>query len=562
MTTVSRSIPTSPCSSCSLNSSRSDWFRQSVLFWSSQSERSDECTNDRYCKCHGSESFASSQMSLLSNLSPRSRNSPRSSTKNSPKSPAQVLSPSKSLSPPQGLSPTGTSTSRETKDTHTTSVDYSEHKLIEYDPSDLLRQVAELERCFEKSPAGSSTTSPILTLEFPTGSAIKTNPLYHGSNTASKTCTPRVAENFERSEIVNFEKNDEDDIPQCENNEREIIESIQDVQNTLMELSREIEETTSGANTARSITSNSEIISTATITTTVAHSTATILENINTVTINKEQSLDSTIDQVEQHEKSNESSQRDPNTILRDLLSTIKPPPSTDVINKGSSNRAGKILNKKISQHDAVSTEELLRKIDDIMQFKNDSQTETSLKCPQYNRDRLDSGLQSTSSESTSPFPSPDVTKRALSQVRPKPERRFSCNSNFQTVREVLNEKTTNSVFPDDSDFSDCSPMSTLDSARGTTASVKFRPRSQSVSNCQYKTSHVVHEPSSTTKQNIEKSDLSTSQLQRLNDKHEAETVQKFIALADQQKDSASKLESISIDDVSLIFFKHRCFYF
>lgn len=409
-----RSAPTSPLSS---RSNRSEWFRQSVLFWNSQAGRNDTVdNNDSKVKPSSPPSLSSSQVSFSS----------------------------------------------ETSSSHERSTLNDSESSIIFDAAELLRQVEELENCFKKSNkqygkkldrTNDETDSPHMTLEFPNGSHIKNNPLYITAtmennrcktlNNASKSSynTPcgEVDNKVISKNIVckaeNISSEDRTMNNLSSRRERNLIDSIQSVQDTLLELSEEIH--------------------------TSKHT------------------------HVEKHD-------RDANDVMRNLLSEIKPP--DDIENTSFHDGISSSFNLDFNDLEDSSefqlrSEVLLKQIDDLIkiehesreapvaQFPIHSKTKTAVK---HQRERVDSGLHSTSSASTSPYPSP-VTKRSVdhsystrsSDSGYNEKRRTAYSAKFETLKEF-----SDNVFHDDSDFSsDWSPISTLDSV----ASSTHRDRSNSL---------------------------------------------------------------------------------
>uniref|UniRef100_A0A7M5X701 MATH domain-containing protein n=1 Tax=Clytia hemisphaerica TaxID=252671 RepID=A0A7M5X701_9CNID len=524
---MSNGEPTSPASDSGSSSSRSDWFRQSVLFWSSQSERSVdrdspnenrdtpvEETDDE--DVHGSPSDSESEETFGKN-------------------------PRKNI-------------------------------LDEFDPTDLLKQVEELERCFKKTrpeslieeeyqgTINSGTGSPHLTLEFPTGSSIRENPLFKKDLLLRKkvdgtTCTDREESvNCEGDRgVTNSERKDdfrldldfqEDDQKNMESStpvteDQEIIESIQKVQNTLCEISREIERSSSSRLTECTTSDRYE-----------------------------ESDIDTPRNETESDlNDESVSDNRDPNDVMRDWLSNIKPPPSPVVeteclvsetmdLNAAMENNSAMKSQEENPKNDieipkipdivsprnstTPSHNELFQKIDELINFDRPDSENTlgshrSSSAKSSNRDRLDSGLQSVSSDSGSPYPSPNITRAPLKQP-PK----------SNAIREVARE-VNDHVFRDDSDFSEWSPVSTLESNRGSRMSISSRPkRSQSISYSPRNPKQIHYSNSDDT--NVNAGGLETS--------GEVATIEKFLKLTNQYLDSdgvSSISSNISLDDLAML---------
>jgi len=518
-----RSHSSSPESGAS--SSRSDWFRQSVLFWSSQSERSEEPNNFTE-----DNTFVSSK--------PRVENSSR------------CESPSTGCNEYSGNS--GDSES-------------ARNVLEEFDASDLLKQVDELERCFKKSRTeviisegatsekSSSAASPHLTLEFPKGSSIRENPIFKGDLLLRKQNSRATSVNesmIEEDEALVVQHSSEQNksaekeitkqIDKGEEDEKDILESIQKVQTTLCEISREIELSSACSRLSNLCCSDEDD------------------DNIIEMSDIESRMEDASGEQCDVNEG------RDPNLVMRDWLSNIKPPPPQPQPQTGTQLSVDNVARHEVgldsettveipvivsSESRPPTREELFKKIDELMDFHRDDDDDAENKTmlsyrsnsvKSSNRDRLDSGLQSVSSDS-SPYPSPNVTRSLHQQQRNYSATKSKPNT---AIRGKLHEGT-DQVFRDDSDFSDWSPISTLEIHRGdevVSTSTK-RTRSQSLS-CSPRTRGELSHDNSNNMNNVP------------NGSHEAATIEKFLQLTNKylDKDGASTMNStINIDDVSVL---------
>ena len=527
----------SPSSESGASSSRSDWFRQSVLFWSSQSERS-----DRSNSFMEDDTFVAAKSKKVNGLC--------------------------CDSPPPGRNEYDDSSSGEDSNKPARNI------LEEFDASDLLKQVDELERCFKKSRTEliiseeaaavqpGSSASPHLTLEFPKGSSIRENPIFKGDLLLRKQNSRAQSVNEIREDEVlviqqpnkqNRSDEDEDEVAKGsddgeEEDEKHILESIQKVQTTLCEISREIELSSACSRLSNLQCSDDE-------------------DDGNVVDIEK-----CTVEDSGEQSDANEG--RDPNLVMRDWLSNIKPPPSqhntqthtkqlsADYLAQHKADIASEttveIPTIEASQSRPPTREELFKKIDELMDFHRDDDdpgnktalSHRSNSVKSSNRDRLDSGLQSVSSDS-SPYPSPNVTRALHQQQRDYPATSSKVNS---AIRGKVHEGTDH-VFRDDSDFSDWSPISTLESHRGGTGSAVSgsvkRGRSQSVSYSP-RTRREIRNNNWNSMSNVPK-EISKS--------HEAATIEKFLQLTNKylDKDGASSLNAtISIDDVSFVCLSYR----
>ena len=531
------------------------------------------------------------------------------------------------------------------------------NKVDDFDPSDLLRQVEELEKCFTKSrtdlsrvaatsmnddssSTASGAGSPHLTLEFPSGSSIRENPLFKREFLLRKTNQKQqqdVGEGIKSPERApdtctgkKYHQDDnEDDGP---TDEQSIIESIQKVNNTLSEISREIElssrlsgevrrnssgepcvehgegsesevevaisEPCYASNEEKRITTDEVfcILHKDDLITTVDKKAST---DDNNEFLNSEKIVvvdgclgdaatstsfhNDVIENDDVSDLTSESSDRaDPNTVMRDWLSNIKPPPSpasaavidnieriskhgeivkqceesstpspslpskskrrdhrANTRNAESSLSSSEIptqivtspTSTIVTQHrDTPTHDDLFEKIDELIRFErrdsenticlnsnrstssrgsnsngttNDNNNDTNIIINNNNnnniavkiktssssyRDRLDSGLQSVSSDSgSSPYPSPNVTRAAASIPSPAATAFYQRSTIRRELRRVASASTATELENDhvfhrdnDSDFSEWSPVSTLASGRSC-SSMSQRPRSHSV---------------------------------------------------------------------------------
>lgn len=484
-----RSAPTSPLSS---RSNRSEWFRQSVLFWNSQAGRNDTVdNNDSKVKPSSPPSLSSSQVSFSS----------------------------------------------ETSSSHERSTLNDSESSIIFDAAELLRQVEELENCFKKSNkqygkkldrTNDETDSPHMTLEFPNGSHIKNNPLYITAtmennrcktlNNASKSSynTPcgEVDNKVISKNIVCKAENISSEDRTMNNlslkRERNLIDSIQSVQDTLLELSEEIH--------------------------TSKHT------------------------HVEKHD-------RDANDVMRNLLSEIKPPDDIEntSFHDGMSSSFNLDFNDlKDSSEFQLRSEVLLKQIDDLIKIEHESREAPVAQFPIHSktktavkdqRERVDSGLHSTSSASTSPYPSP-VTKRSVdhsystrsSDSGYNEKRRTAYSAKFETLKEF-----SNNVFHDDSDFSsDWSPISTLDSV----ASSTHRDRSNSLPR-----TNICKEKSPRERMSTGQTKDNSINNSHLYNESELHAIRKYLSLTSHHLDKENTKVDIaaSLEEVRSVFFSFVC---
>lgn len=680
-TTMSVEV-TSPRSESGSSSSRSDWFRKSVLFWSSQSERSDSdsrMSNKRFTPTHEVENNKHKEEEEEDCLTEESE---------SEKEEDQTKSP---INPKRNI-------------------------LDDFDPSDLLRQVEELEKCFTKSRTDLSSViaeenssnnsgigSPHLTLEFPNGSNIRENPLFKNDLLLRKT--GRQDESDSDSTPVptpNPQPDNHGDNARTPVDDQHIIESIQKVNDTLFEISREIEssrlsshaeddkinlENRDSTTPSQDIERGIEIKRYKPVTLDSTRSDETVIvsgrsdgesqqtdrsdvcfvdntkyqtsENNDTIQHQKsdkenfytendeyQSSLiderdcssactESTIDD----NKSESSDRADPNDVMRDWLSNIKPPPSPAniklVVNKERCaantedvppslprktksrerrNRPRPIMVPELPLSDYSSTAEIPRivssatsasggeisrcnstashddlfeKIDQLICFeRRDSENTICLpttsgrsssssgagggngKTVSSNRDRLDSGLQSVSSDSgSSPYPSPNVTRAPISSRH----QHHVTSQQQHTIREESynNQIINDHVFRDnnDSDFSEWSPVSTLASNRSVSITPqqpqKQRPRSQSVTVSSSKNGSVRRRQLRTSNSTGHMS-VNGIAPRRVYDtqndtSHEMATIEKFLKLTNtylNNKDGVDDVDesTISLENVSALF--------
>ena len=334
--------------------------------------------------------------------------------------------------------------------------------------------------------------------------------------------------------------------------------------------------------------------------------------------------------------KSVSSDRADPNDVMRDWLSNIKPPPSPAniklVVNKErfvtvdtedappslprkmkSRERRGRpVIVPELPLSDYSSTAEIPRivstatssgeisrsnstashddlfeKIDQLIRFeRRDSDNTLCLSTASgrsssssgvggvgktatstSNRDRLDSGLQSVSSDSgSSPYPSPNVTRAPISS-----RHQHHMTSQHQQQHTIREESYGNDhVFRDnnDSDFSEWSPVSTLASNRSGSATpqsqLQHRPRSNSVTVSPRQ--HSARRRQLRTSNSTGHMSVNGITMPRCIDSngdtsHEMAAIEKFLKLTNtylnnKDVDEADQLSStISLGNVSLVFF-------
>ena len=597
---------TSPRSESGSLSSRSDWFRKSVLFWSSQSDRSD---ND-------------------------SRMSSRRFT--------PVMDNNKHEEEEYSL--TEESESEVEEEEMENSIKPKRSILDDFDPSDLLRQVEELEKCFTKSRSDldnvvaddvhSGTGSPHLTLEFPNGSSIRENPLFKNDLLLRKTSRQEDNEYTPVPSPNTHPDNDEEEA-KTPVDDKHIIESIQKVNDTLFEISREIELSSSrlsgderdpdGDGECEAERAENEKLKTDALSGTIIQGGDSV-ENTGKCFMNSEIdtgvtdgdcSSDRTDVIVDDDFNSESDDRADPNDVMRDWLSNIKPPPSPTaaaavVIDKDrteeappnlprktkSRERNGRVIvpdespldysvadiprilsPEKLSRSTSINShDDLFEKIDQLIRFeRRDSENTLCLSSGQSsssggkvvsaNRDRLDSGLQSVSSDSgSSPYPSPNITRAA-----PMGRHHHSHASSKNTIREesnIINNSSRHNdnhdhVFRDnnDSDFSEWSPVSTLASNQSTSITLQpHRPRSQSVT-ISPRDARQIHSSNSTGHMSSNNNNYRTIPSQQVAQEHvsqEMAAIEKFLKLTntylnnkDSGEGSSASSSAISLENVS-----------
>ena len=618
---MTSSQPISPCSDCS-TSSRSEWFRQSVLFWSQDRSglESDEAINED----------------------------------------------NKSIPSPTSSSTSPTSSSTLNKRTSSTEKSEVIKKVSTYDPSELLRQVDELERCLsggssivslneDKNCNSLETSSPHLTLEFPVGSSIKNNPLYlnvdknndgvvieksndlknSDGNGSIEATTTRERLNSTKNEIYNPNK----------------LSVIGDVMKE--ETETKISKFSGPKNENHNDTNETSTERVSKINEMFEKDTDVNLRQRSTKDLNKNdkdkfhaglqlvedvKKVQDTLKEISREiqysrKKCTEKHARDANIVLGNLLSGIKPPfvdmergmpsvPPTlplktrsysvkkdtymkacneihmngDIVSDSFLSQANDQLHcqlkspyqacvssrSRISSCSPSRNEVLLKHIDDLIELEHELDHRKTNKYPVLkmaaaikktdNRDRFDSGVQSTSSDSNSPYPSP-VSTRALSSSDtprsphpqcPEYDSGYSDVTQNNTLTLMSSKVHHDSVFHEESDMSsDWSPISTLSSTQ--TSTLK-RNRSNSVphvgnqkwnpitTNFRMSTGNIIDEDVSYVKNPTSNGFHNTFSEDTYSDS-EVHAIRKFITLTSQYFDE-EKLDNtlLALDEVKIDF--------
>jgi len=470
-------------------SDKSDWIRRSVLFWSSQSESRNESPFDDQAQTvlENKASLTSSSVSSISS-----------------------------------------------KDSTPDSLLVECRKKAGYDPSLLLQQVEEFEESLRTYSSNlslscddtldrNSITSPHMTLEFPQGSAIKSNPIF--TNTENDNI------NVNENTVVGNKNM---------NSYLEGLTLTDDKYHLFERLHVEFDEFSNITTPSRSSSRADH-----------QH----IEESIKLV----QQTLDEITKTINNKEM---KFKRDPNEVLRNLLLKIKPPDQNEDDNtRPSSSRADCMSPNQ-------TCDDLLENINEMIEFKEDRKYTEVDKFPvlhQENdpRDRLDSGLQSISSDSNSPYPSP-VSQRPnpLRHIQEEYDSGFSDMTRLKTdLKKMTNRLSDKYTFHDnefamDRDYdSDWSPISTLSSTYNSKTSTMERGRSYSVpgmSILKAATSSRHRMSTGRIDGHIIRKSLQSTEL--LYNENELEAIRKFLSLTSQyfEKDSdkADGLSSTSQDDL------------
>ena len=409
------------------NTKNSDWFKSAVLFWKNQGD-SEDIFSER-CKSPGS---------------------PR-------KHASVIASPSKV----------------ECGKTLGKKEDSVKSNNSSFDEAELLMQVKELEDFLSNQCSSeherSECSSPHLTLEFPEGSSIKSNPLFNNAS-----------ENFiKQNNIVQtnpilgtflLEKDKK------ENQRNEICPQqicLKKKDTTIEKLPRTIEKETAKScdcdlfenygslKRSSSCNKNVEI----SLTNVKGERNSILNESNNLNNILKVQETLEEISREIISSKKKIKQHRDPNEIMSKLLSTIKPPNGGKIDNKCVSQNLPSFNNKLQSSIEKPVTEEsvldksaiLLQQIDELVKFETDALKDSDkFQLHSKARERLDSGLQSTSnSTGNSPYPSPSfarsdktpqefVSKKSLHRNTDRSDSSsdWSPSSTLETLRNNLEKKT------------------------------------------------------------------------------------------------------------------------
>lgn len=408
----------------------------------------------------------------------------------------------------------------------------------EFDPTVLLQQVEEYEHCLREFSSNLSLcesfseekSSPHLTLEFPSGSSVKSNPIFKDS------CVDKDS-GVKKCDASNANRSFESDLRE------KIAQTLEDDRNT------------SNINSMKGQSPSNEIRA-----------------NVKVV--------QDTLNEITNEIKSNEMPfRRDPNEVLRNLLLRIKPPDEYEDTSRCSSGLnenskcfghhgdLQKIESKGISfdektEVDGLFSEQHIRlKEIDNMEFEDEKECEIDFKSKFSSRDseysnNVRSRHQSVSSDSNSPYPSPLNQRSFCSKSKPE-----ECDSGYSDNIPKDVRKTAPNTEPlkrkefllmnEDDLSSDWSPVSTLSSTYKSRTSTMERPRSLSVPKISFpKLSPKVHRNSTGRMLTSDKTFEST--LDESYSESELHAIRKFLALTSKYFDQPSPVNeqsSIKSDD-------------
>ena len=339
----------------------------------------------------------------------------------------------------------------------------------EFDPAVLLQQVEEYEHCLREFSSNLSLSesiseeksSPHLTLEFPSGSSVKSNPIFRDN------CVD------EDSGVKKCDANNENRSFESDLREK-IAQTLEDDRNT------------SNINNIKGQSPSNEIKT-----------------NIKVV--------QDTLNEITNEIKSNEMRfRRDPNEVLRNLLLRIKPPDeyedtsrSSSILNEDSkcyghhgdllkTESKGISFDEKTEVDGSFSKQRIRLKEINNMEFEDEKEHEIDFKSKFSSRDsdcsnNVRSRHQSVSSDSNSPYPSPQNQRSFCSKSKLE-----ECDSGYSdNIRKDVRKISAPNTEPlkrkefllmeEDDLSSDWSPVSTLSSTYKSRTSTMERPRSLSV---------------------------------------------------------------------------------